>query len=191
MKALFSIKNPTKGFTLIELVIVIVLLGILAATALPKFANLTGQARVAVAQGVGGSFGDAVNIAYSQWLAIGQPTGAGSVTLQDGTKVTPNTTTTVSPGYPVDASGPAGTPSASSNTVTDQKCLNMYTNLLQNPPAGALTLAACAGQSSCFNTSASTGSTCYFQDTATPANCFSYNIVTGAVIVSPTTGACP
>ncbi|MEE9327087.1 MAG: type II secretion system protein, partial [Cocleimonas sp.] len=38
------LKNKQQGFTLIELVMVIVILGILSATALPKFVNLSGEA---------------------------------------------------------------------------------------------------------------------------------------------------
>ena len=41
-----------KGFTLIELVVVIVILGILAATAAPKFIDLTGDAKASVMRGV-------------------------------------------------------------------------------------------------------------------------------------------
>lgn len=58
-----------RGFTLIELVMVIVILGILAAFALPRFADLGGDARAAVRQGVLGAMKSASAIAHTKCLA--------------------------------------------------------------------------------------------------------------------------
>jgi len=73
------------GFTLIELVMVIVILGILAAFALPKFADLTGDARAASINGLAGAIKSAAAIARAQQLADGL--GLNSTVKLDGQNV--------------------------------------------------------------------------------------------------------
>jgi MSHA pilin protein MshA len=53
------------GFTLIELVMVIVILGVLAAVAIPKFVDLKGEAATAASQGIAGSLASASVINYA------------------------------------------------------------------------------------------------------------------------------
>ena len=67
-------RNAQKGFTLIELIVVIVILGILAAFALPRFADLDKEARRAVTEGLGGSVRAAAALAHGKLLATNATT---------------------------------------------------------------------------------------------------------------------
>lgn len=72
-----------QGFTLIELIMVIVILGILSAFALPRFADLSGNARTSAIEGFAGAIRSSAAISHAQWLA--DDANATSVSLEGTT----------------------------------------------------------------------------------------------------------
>ncbi|TWX70680.1 prepilin-type N-terminal cleavage/methylation domain-containing protein [Colwellia demingiae] len=83
MKNSMNVKASQKGFTLIELVVVIVILGILAVTAAPKFIDLTGDAKSSVVQAVKGSLNSAADMAHAKALIEGTVDGDLSIAGQN------------------------------------------------------------------------------------------------------------
>lgn len=82
-------KQVQRGFTLIELVMVIVILGVLAAVAVPKFVDLKGDAQDAAIKGVAGAAASAASINYagcSVATAASQPTKCKIVNTCDSLK---------------------------------------------------------------------------------------------------------
>lgn len=78
-------RSTQQGFTLIELIMVIVILGILAATALPKFVNMGKDARIAALNSAFGALNSTMAMAYSEALVQNQTGATGSITMSGNT----------------------------------------------------------------------------------------------------------
>ena len=84
MKSSMNMKASQQGFTLIELVVVIVILGILAVTAAPKFIDLTSDAKASTVEAVKGSLNSAADMAHAKALVKGIAHN-GSLSIANGT----------------------------------------------------------------------------------------------------------
>lgn len=79
--------NKQKGFTLIELIIVIVILGILAVTAAPRFIDLQSDAKASTLQGVKAALQGASQLVYAKAAINGKLDGTDSVNIGSATNV--------------------------------------------------------------------------------------------------------
>ncbi|WP_025821329.1 prepilin-type N-terminal cleavage/methylation domain-containing protein [Shewanella marina] len=90
--------NKQQGFTLIELVVVIIILGILAVIAVPKFINIQNDARISTLKGMKAAIQGANSLIYSKASLQGEEELATATVNLDG-KSTPTKTVAVAYGY--------------------------------------------------------------------------------------------
>lgn len=129
MKSMTAMNARRKqaGFTIIELVVVILLLGILAATALPRFMDVTDEAHAAVVDAITGGMVTGNALFRAQWVAEGQPLT---------TKVSEFNMFAHTSGYPKGLNQGTAT-----DPLVPAACVNIYDNLLQTgrPAAASFT----------------------------------------------------
>ncbi len=136
-------KTNIKGFTMIELVVVIAILGILAAVALPRFINVSDDAHESAVKGAGGALASAVLLVRAQW-EVNRNNGTATPNLNVAGFGANNVDVNTS-GWPVGIDGDA--------TIGDaDDCVEVWNNVLQGSAptvataAGSDYLATVAGQ---------------------------------------------
>jgi len=160
-------KTLQTGFTLIELVVVILILSILAATALPRFIDMSGEAHTAAVKGAGGGLGAAMALGHAQWVVKQYPGAAAIEGFGDDTMVTNGS------GWVVNNGGNAAT--------TTLNCSEIWTGSMQNPPTVS---EAATTEYTTVDTPAAAGTTCTYTYNAAAGHSIAYDSSDGKVTIT-------
>lgn len=117
-----------KGFTLIELVVVIVILGVLAVTAAPKFIDLTDNAQEAVFLGISAAFKSGVNQVHIAWYIRGKNQAVQNF-IEISDPIAGGDLSVNSAGYPADTRG------TSLTLNSENDCLDVWRAVLDSQGA--------------------------------------------------------
>ncbi|GEM_PF-3558077 len=182
-----AIPVHTKGFSLIELIVVIVILGTLAVTALPRFVNLSDDATNAMIKSTAGALESGIKLAQASWYVKGQPSRADSVPgLSDS--YSDDDVVFNENGFILDISDNRGTVGSSTVTqLSTERCGRIWNAILDHSP-----LLHNSGRGSRANFYTDDNGLFYFARNDNITNCYfalksdnskviTYNSVTGKV----------
>jgi MSHA pilin protein MshA len=153
--------SKQKGFTLIELIIVIVILGILAVTAAPRFIDLQGDAKKSTLNGVKAALNSASQLVYAKAAINGQL--AGTEAAPETVPLSPTVTVSTVNGYPnaIVIEDNAGVTTFLDLDANDFNVINLVSTI-GDPPEGSFIIA--------FGSAGTEAENCYVQYTNAPAS---------------------
>lgn len=157
------------GFTLIELIVVILVLSILAATALPRFIDVTGDAHTAAVKGAAGGLGAAVALGHAQWVANQSNTEALVTGFGNGQMA-------------ANAAGWLRNNNVAVVVGTEPtlSCIAVWENSMLNPPS----VSAPAGTGEYTTVDAGAGDVCTYTYVADNNGVITYDSSNGSVVVT-------